>query len=190
MSSAPSTTVNPRSVPLIGFRRKIADALNVNELQVNWDCIHQHDAPLFDVNARDALDLVPSPPHLGDLLSSNRFRTALRLRAANALKRLEPRTDVGRGKAKLEKLSPRTGARRRRMGQLARDLVTAMIPAPDRGAGRPDHLLAANCYVIRWGAARRSSALLRLVIPKPSRQGHMNPDTPGLAENAWRKKRG
>ena len=48
------------------FRRRLANALSVNELQVEVHCIHQHDAPLCDVNAEMLTDLVPSPPLVGD----------------------------------------------------------------------------------------------------------------------------
>jgi hypothetical protein len=42
------------------FSRKIANALGMNELNVEVHCVHQHDAPSYDINADTVLDLVPS----------------------------------------------------------------------------------------------------------------------------------
>ena len=44
------------------FRRKLANALAVNELQVEVHCLHQHDAPAADTDAQSLLDVTPSPP--------------------------------------------------------------------------------------------------------------------------------
>jgi len=171
------------------FRRKIANALGVNELHVEVHCIHQHDAPLYDVNADMLMDLVPSPPHVGDPgfleLVSERVSSAAR----DALNRLEPCTHVGCGKARVEKF-----ASNRR------------VPMPDGSIGirlshcndpvliaAPEGLIDPWLRTITLFDQQRPIVRLHYYASHPQSyygQGHMNPDTPGLARERLEKEEG
>jgi hypothetical protein len=168
------------------FRRKIADALQVNELQVEVHCIHQHDAPLYDVSAELVMDMVPSPPHVADLdfveAASDRVAAAAR----EALGRLEPLTHVGCGKAKVEKF-----ASNRR------------VPMPDGSIGvryssctNPVLIAAPEGVIDPWLRTitlfnhQRPVVRLHYYASHPQSfygKGHMNPDTPGLARERLEK---
>ncbi len=171
------------------FRRKIADALSVNELQVEVHCIHQHDAPLYDVSAEMLMDLVPTPPHLGDpaFLESASDRVASAAR--DALERLEPCTHVGWGKAKVEKF-----ASNRR------------VPMPDGTIGvryshcndpvliaAPEGLIDPWMRTVTLFNEQRPLVRLHYYASHPQSyygKGHMNPDTPGMAREQLEKEEG
>ena len=171
------------------FRRSIADALSVNELQVEVHCIHQHDAPLYDVNAEMLMDLVPSPPHVGDpgFIGSASERVASAVR--NALKRLERCTQVGCGQAKVEKF-----ASNRR------------VPMPDGSIGvryssctdpvlvaAPEGLTDPWLRTITFFDGDRPIVRLHYYASHPQSyygKGHMNYDTAGLARERLEKEEG
>ena len=171
------------------FRRKIADALGVNELHVEVHCIHQHDAPLYDVNADMLLDLVPSPPHLGDPGFIESVSERVSSAARDALKRLEPCTHVGCGKARVEKF-----ASNRR------------VPMPDGSIGvrfshcndpvlvaAPEGLIDPWLRTITLFDRQRPIVRLHYYASHPQSyygKGHMNPDTPGLARERLEKEEG
>src|SRR5579863_2107656 len=87
------------------FRRCIANALGVNELQIEVHCIHPHDAPFYDTQAEILADMVSSPPHTTDLdfigVAAERVASATR----EAMTKLQPLTHVACGKAKVEKFA-------------------------------------------------------------------------------------
>ncbi len=171
------------------FRRSIANALALNELQVEVHCIHQHDAPLYDLNAEMLMDLVPSPPHVGDPgfigSASERVSSAAR----DALQRLEPCTHVGCGKAKVEKF-----ASNRR------------VPMPDGSIGvryssctdpvlvaAPEGLTDPWLRTITFFNGDRPLVRLHYYASHPQSyygKGHMNYDTPGLARERLEKEEG
>lgn len=171
------------------FRRKIADALHVNELQVEVHCIHQHDAPLYDVNAELLLDWVASPPHLADLGFIESISERVSSAACDALQRLEPFTHVGYGKAKVEKF-----ASNRR------------VPMPDGSIGvryssctdpvlvaAPEGLTDPWLRTITFFDRERPIVRLHYYASHPQSyygKGHMNPDTPGLARERLEKEEG
>ena len=171
------------------FRRKIADALNVNELQVEVHCIHQHDAPLYDVNAEMLLNLVPSPPHLGDPSFLESVSDRVASAAGDALKHLEPFTHIGYGKAKVEKF-----ASNRR------------VPMPDGSIGvrlshcndpvliaAPEGLIDPWLRTITLFNQQRPIVRLHYYASHPQSyygKGHINPDTPGLARERLEKEEG
>jgi len=170
-------------------RRKIADALDVNELHVEVHCIHQHDAPFYEVNAELVMSMVPSPPHVADLdfleTASDRVAAAAR----EALGRLEPFTHVGCGKAKVEKF-----ASNRR------------VPMPDGTIGvryssctdpvliaAPEGLIDPWMRTITLFNGERPLVRLHYYASHPQSyygQGHMNSDTPGLARERLEKEEG
>ena len=168
------------------FRRKIADALGVNELQVEVHCLHQHDAPLYDTDADMLLDLVPSPPHLGvpSFLESVSARVAAA--AGDALKGLEPCTDVGWGKAKVEKF-----ASNRR------------VPMPDGSIGvryssckdpvliaAPEGLIDPWVRTVTLFNGEKPIVRLHYYASHPQSyygKGHMNPETVGMARDRLEK---
>jgi len=171
------------------FRRKIADALGVNELHVEVHCIHQHDAPVYDVNADMLLDLVPSPPHLGDPGFIASVAERVSSAARDALKRLAPCTHVGCGKARVEKF-----ASNRR------------VPMPDGSIGvrfshcndpvlvaAPEGLIDPWLRTITLFDRQRPIVRLHYYASHPQSyygKGHMNPDTPGLARERLEKEEG
>jgi hypothetical protein len=171
------------------FRRKIADALRVSELQVDVHCVHQHDAPLYDVNADMLLNLVPSPPHLGNPSFIESAAERVSFAARDALKRLAPFTHVGCGKAKVEKF-----ASNRR------------VPMPDGSIGirlshcndpvlvaAPEGLIDPWLRTITLFDRQRPIVRLHYYASHPQSyygQGHINPDTPGLARERLEKEEG
>jgi len=171
------------------FRRKVADALQVNELQVEVHCIHQHDAPLYDVNAEMLLDWVPAPPHLTDLNFIESASERVSFAARDALKRLERCTHVGCGKARVENF-----ASNRR------------VPMPDGSIGMryshctdpvlvaaPEGLTDPWLRTITFFDRRRPIVRLHYYTSHPQSyygEGHMNPDTPGLARERLEKEEG
>jgi hypothetical protein len=168
------------------FRRIIANALQVNELQVEVHCLHQHDAPLYDVYAEMLLDGMPSPPRLVDsgFIESASGRVASAAR--DALKGLESCTHVGCGKGKVEKF-----ASNRR------------VPMPDGSIGvryssckdpvlvaAPEGLTDPWLRTITLFDRERPLARLHYYASHPQSyygKGHMNWDTPGLARERLEK---
>jgi hypothetical protein len=171
------------------FRRSIANALEVNELQVEVHCLHQHDAPLYDVNAEMLLQGVPSPPHLADLGFIELARERVSSAARDALKRLEPFTHVGCGKAKVERF-----ASNRR------------VPMPDGSIGvryssctdpvlvaAPEGLVDPWVRVVTFYNGERPLIRLHYYASHPQSyygKGHMNSDTVGLARERLQKEEG
>ncbi len=171
------------------FRRKIADALNVNELQVELHCIHQHDAPLYDVNAEMLMDLVPSPPHLGDPAFLEAVSDRVASAARDALKRLEPCTHVGCGKAKVEKFA----SNRRVL------MPDGSIGVRYSHCNDPVLIAASEGLIDPWLRTvtlfdgERPIVRLHYYASHPQSyygKGHINPDTPGLARERLEKEEG
>jgi hypothetical protein len=171
------------------FRRAIANALGVNELQVEVHCIHPHDAPFYDTEAEILADMVASPPHTTDLafiaIAAERVASAAR----EALDRLQPLTHVACGKAKVEKF-----ASNRR------------VPLPDGKIGvrfssctDPELIAAPEGLIDPWLRTitlfNRQQPIVRLhyYASHPQSyygQGHMNPDTTGIARERLDKEEG
>ncbi len=84
------------------FRRKLAAAAGIPELQVAVHCTHTHGAPIADLNAQLLLDRQPAPPVHLDMafLKDVTNRSAVAL--GESLGRMRPFTHVGIGKAKVE----------------------------------------------------------------------------------------
>lgn len=171
------------------IRRKVADALEVNELQVEVHCLHQHDAPLYDVNADMLLDLVPSPPHFGDPSFIESVSDRLSTAARDALKRLEPCTHVGCGKAKVEKFASN---RRVRMPDGSIGVRYSHCNDPWLIAA-PEGLTDPWLRTITFFDRERPIARLHYYASHPQSyygKGHMNADTPGLARERLEKEEG
>jgi hypothetical protein len=171
------------------FRRKIADASRVNELHVEVHCVHQHDAPLYDVDAEKVMALAESPPHVCDLdflqAASDRVASAVR----DAIEKLQPLTDVGYGKAKVVKF-----ASNRR------------VPMPDGSIGvrysactdpvliaAPEGLIDPWLRTVTLFNGDHPLARLHYYASHPQSyygKGHMNPDMPGIARERLEKEEG
>jgi hypothetical protein len=171
------------------FRRKIADAAHVNELHVAVHCVHQHDAPLYDVDAEKVMGLVESPPHVCDLpfleAASDHVAAAVR----DAFEKLQPLTHVGYGKAKVVKF-----ASNRR------------VPMPDGTIGvrytsctdpvliaAPEGLIDPWVRTVTLFNGEHPLARLHYYASHPQSyygKGHMNPDMPGLARERLEKEEG
>ncbi len=171
------------------FRRKIANAVGVNELQVEVHSLHQHDAPFYDTTADMLLDMVPAPPYLGQPAFIESCSDRVAAAAGDALKELKPCTHVGWGKGKVEKF-----ASNRR------------VPMPNGSIGiRLSHcndpvLIAApegliDPWVRTVSFFDHDKPLVRLHYYASHPQsyygkGHMNPETIGLARDHMEKGEG
>jgi hypothetical protein len=171
------------------FRRATANALGVNELQIEVHSIHPHDAPLYDTQAELFAEMVPSPPHTTDLafiaIAAERVAAA----AHEALQRLQPLTHVACGKGKVEKF-----ASNRR------------VPLPDGKIGirlshcndpvliaAPEGLIDPWMRTITLLNRQHPIARLHYYASHPQSyygQGHMNPDTTGIARERLDKEEG
>jgi hypothetical protein len=171
------------------FRRAIANALGLNELQIEVHCLHQHDAPLYDTHTELLMELAPSPPHTTDLafiaVASERVASAAR----DASRKLQPLTHVACGKAQVEKF-----ASNRR------------VPLPDGTIGirlsrckdpvliaAPEGLIDPWMRTITLLDHQHPLARLHYYASHPQSyygQGHMNPDTPGIARERLEKEEG
>jgi hypothetical protein len=170
-------------------RRKLADAMGVNELQIEVHCLHQHDAPLYDTSADELLDLTPSPVHIGVPEFLEMVSDRIAAAAGDAQKQLQPCTQVGIGKAKVEKF-----ASNRR------------VPLPDGTIGirlshcndpvliaAPEGLIDPWVRTISFFNHDRPIVRLHYYTSHPQSyygKGHINPDTVGLARNHMEKEEG
>ena len=171
------------------FRRALANALAVNEMQVEVHCIHPHDAPLYDTQAELLVEMVPSPPHTTDLafiaVASERVASAAR----EALQELQPLTHVGCGKAKVEKF-----ASNRRVhlpdGTIGIRLSHCNDPVL---IAAPEGLIDPWMRTISLFNRQQPIARLHYYASHPQSyygQGHMNPDTTGMARERLEKEEG
>ena len=171
------------------FRQALANALGVNELQIEVHCIHPHDAPLYDTQAEFLAQMAPSPPHTTDLafiaVAAERVASAAR----EALDKLQPLTHVACGKAQVEKF-----ASNRR------------VPLPDGKIGvrfshcddpvliaAPEGLIDPWMRTITLFNRQHPIARLHYYASHPQSyygQGHMNPDTTGIARERLDKEEG
>ena len=84
------------------LRSAIAHGAEVPETHVALHCTHTHSAPIADARAQEILDGVPgSPAHL-DLAFFARMCEGAAGAAANAIFHLEPVSEIGYGKAKVD----------------------------------------------------------------------------------------
>jgi hypothetical protein len=171
------------------FRRALANALRVNELQIEVHCLHPHDSPLYDSNAELLAEMVAAPPRTTDLeflaVATERVASAAR----QALTKLQPLTHVACGKGKVEKF-----ASNRR------------VPLPDGKIGvrlshcndpvliaAPEGLIDPWMRTITLYNQQRPIVRLHYYASHPQSyygQGHMNPDTTGIARERLDKEEG
>ncbi|HLX65265.1 MAG TPA: hypothetical protein VKX17_28610 [Planctomycetota bacterium] len=86
------------------FCEKIAQATNVPVSQVTVHCVHQHNAPLSDINAQLLLDKYHGPANLNlKFFDEVADRVAASVRHVCAL--MHPVTHIGFGKAKVEQFA-------------------------------------------------------------------------------------
>jgi len=171
------------------FRRRIANALRTNELQVEVHCIHQHDAPLYDVDADLILARVPSPPRLGEVgfieAASERVAAAVR----DAAGRLQPCTHVGCGKAKVDRFASnrRVWLADGTMGFRASHCNDPYLIAA------PEGLIDPWMRTITFFDGQRPLARLYYYASHPQSyygKGHMNAEMAGLARERLEKEEG
>jgi hypothetical protein len=171
------------------FRRAIANALGVNELQIEVHCIHPHDAPFYDTTAELIAGMVPSPPRATDLafitIASERVASA----AGKALQRLQPLTHVSCGKAKVEKFASnrRVPLPNGKIGvRLSHSNDPVLIAAPEG-------LIDPWVRTITLFNQQQPIARLHYYASHPQSyygKGHMNPDTTGIAREKLDKEEG
>jgi hypothetical protein len=171
------------------FRRTVASALGVNELQVEIHCIHPHDAPFYDTYAEMLAAMVPSPPGTTDLTFIGVAAARVASAARDALTRLQPLTHVACGKGNVEKV-----ASNRR------------VPLPDGKIGirlshcndpvliaAPEGLIDPWLRTVTLFNRQRPIARLHYYATHPQSyygQGHMNPDFPGIARERLEREEG
>jgi hypothetical protein len=88
-----------------GFRDALAAAADTTRQRVLLSCLHQHDAPYFDLAAQKLLDEAGSP---GLMFDPAFFERAMRETAAavkEALAAPQPITHIGLGEAKVERVA-------------------------------------------------------------------------------------
>jgi hypothetical protein len=170
-------------------RRKLAEALGVNELQVEVHCLHQHDAPLYDTTADMLLDIVSSPQHLGDpgFLESVSDRVAAAAR--RALSEMQPCTHVGAGRAKVERFASnrRIPLPNGRMGVRFSSCTDPVLVAA------PEGLIDPWVRTVTLFNQDRPIVRLHYYASHPQSyygKGHINPDTVGLAREQMEKEEG
>jgi len=171
------------------FRRSIANALGVNELQIEVHCLHQHDAPAYDTHAELLIEMVPSPPYTTDLafiaIASERVASAAR----EAMQKLQPLTHVACGKAKVEKFASnrRVPLPNGKMGGRMSHCNDPVLVAA------PEGLIDPWMRTITLFNRQNPIARLHYYASHPQSyygQGHMNPDTPGIARERLDKEEG
>ena len=162
------------------FRFAIADALGVNELQVQVHCIHPHDAPFYDTQAELLAETVASPPHTTDLAFIRVAAERVASAAREAVGKLQPLSHVACGKAKVNKFAS-----------------TRRVPLPNGKIGvrfssckdpvliaAPEGLIDPWLRTITLFNRRHPIARLHYYASHPQSyygQGHMNSDTTGIA---------
>ena len=87
------------------FQQKLALAVEIPPSHVAVQTVHQHNAPVADVNAQLLLNQVPgAPPHLNlDFMREVTDRVALAAR--NSLQQLQPFTHIGFGSSRVEQFA-------------------------------------------------------------------------------------
>jgi len=171
------------------FRRAIANGVGVNELQVEVHCIHQHDAPLYDTHAELLVEMAPSPPHATDLafiaIASERVASAAR----EALTNLQPLTHVACGKAQVEKF-----ASNRRVPLADGKIGVRFSHCNDPVLiAAPEGLIDPWIRTITLFNRQHFIARMHYYASHPQSyygQGHVNPDTPGIARERLDKEEG
>lgn len=162
------------------FRRAVADALSVNELQVEIHCIHPHDAPLYDTNAEMLGAMTATPPRTTDLVFAGVAAQRVADAARSALDKLQPLTHVACGKGKVQKVASnrRVPLPNGTIGvRLSHCNDPVLIDAPE---GLVDPWLRTVSLLNQ----QRLIARLHYYATHPQSyygQGHMNPDFPGIA---------
>ncbi len=162
------------------FRKKLANAAQVNELQVEVHCIHQHDAPLYDVNGELLLAWQPSPVRMADLQFLREVTDRVAAAVRSALDRAQPLTHVGYGKAKVEKF-----ASNRRVPMKDGTIGVRYSSTTDPVLiAAPEGLIDPWLRTITLFEGEKPLVRLHYYASHPQSyygQGRMNPDTPGLA---------
>jgi pimeloyl-ACP methyl ester carboxylesterase len=87
------------------FRRKIATAIDAPESHVTIHTVHQHNAPIADVNAQHLLDAVESAPLHLDLEFIEAVTDRLAESARTAMHQLQSVTHAGHGKARVARFA-------------------------------------------------------------------------------------
>ena len=171
------------------FRRAVAAALDVNELQIEIHSIHPHDAPLYDTFAEMLASTVPDSPRTTDLEFCGIAAERVAAAARDALARLQPLTHVACGKAKVEKV-----ASNRRVpladGKIGIRLSHCNDPVL---IAAPEGLIDPWLRTITLFNQKRPIARLHYYATHPQSyygQGHMNPDFPGIARERLDKEEG
>jgi hypothetical protein len=87
------------------FRDKIATAIGTERVRVMLCCLHQHDAPIADLEAQQLLEKYKAKGAICDIAFLEKTVTRVADDAKDSLKDAKPVTHVGTGEAKVEKVA-------------------------------------------------------------------------------------
>jgi len=171
------------------FRRKIAAAAGIPESQVAVQTVHQHNAPIADIEAQRLLTGQPSPPAHLDLDFMEKVTDRVAASVREALDRLRPLTHVGWGKAKVEKFA----SNRRVMGKDGKIRVRwSAVKDPELQAA-PEGRIDPWLRTVTLFDGDRALARLHYYASHPQSyygDGKATPDAPGLARERLEREEG
>ncbi len=115
------------------FREKVAKAVDTDPVRVMLCALHQHDAPIVDVEAQQLLGKAKAKSAIADLAFFDKVVSRVADAAKACLKNADPITHIGTGEAKVEKgrLEPAI-PRRGRQGALQPHVGDARREDPGR----------------------------------------------------------
>jgi hypothetical protein len=87
------------------FREKVAKAVGTDAVRVMLCALHQHDAPIFDLEGQQLLEKAKAKGAICDLTFFEKAVSRVADAAKASLARAEPVTHVGTGEAKVEKVA-------------------------------------------------------------------------------------
>lgn len=162
------------------FRRKIAAAAGVPETQVSVHTVHQHNAPIADANAELLLQRVAHPPPHLDLRFLAEVTDRLAASVHDTCERLQPFTQIGFSKARVDQFASNRRVRR------ADGKITARMSATKDPALRaePEGLIDPWLRTVSFFDGDRPLARLHYYASHPQSfygDGRATSDTVGLA---------
>lgn len=171
------------------FRRKLAEAADVPPAQVTVHTVHQHNAPIADARAQALLDAAPNAPRHLDAT----FLAAVTDRVADAVRqaagRLQPVTQIGHGRARVERFASN---RRVRLADGAVHVRYSATKDPVLQAA-PEGLVDPWLRPVTFFNGERPLARLHYYATHPMSfygNGRVTADTVGLAREQFERQEG
>jgi hypothetical protein len=163
------------------FREALAKAAGTTRERVLLSCLHQHDAPYFDLTAQKLLDAAGSPKLMFDPAFFEQAASATAGALAKALAQAEPITHLGLGEAKVE----RVACNRRVVGADGKPRFNRYSFVKDPAVrDAPDGEIDPLVKTISFANSERTIASLSYYATHPMSyygNGEVSCDFPGLA---------